>query len=163
RFHVEAVHQGPTFLTARGLLLPEPTDASPEVEARFVVLRNQVREILDLLPQVPQELRETLEAITAPGALADLAAAYLDAKPEEKQEILEAVDLIARLDITTHLLGRRLEVLRLSEEIGRQTRSSLDERQREMLLREQMASIQKELGEDEGVGAQFFELAAAIE
>jgi ATP-dependent Lon protease len=163
RFRVEAFRQGPSFLTAKGQILPEATELTPEIEARFVVLQQQVREVLSLLPQVPQELRETMEAVTAPGALADLAAAYLDAKPEEKQQILEASDLIARLDLITRLLAHRLEVLRLSDEIGRQTKSSLDERQREMLLREQMASIQKELGENEDSSARIAELEAAIE
>jgi ATP-dependent Lon protease len=163
RFRVEAFRQGASFLTAKGLMLPEPTELTPDIEARFVVLQQQVREVLSLLPQVPQELRETMEAVTAPGALADLAAAYLDAKPEEKQQILEASDLVQRLDLITRLLAHRLEVLRLSDEIGRQTKSSLDGRQREMLLREQMASIQKELGEDEGLSAQIAELEAAIE
>ena len=64
-------------------------------------------------------------------------------KPDEKQEILETVDLAARLDKVSRLLAHRLEVLRLSHEIGRQTKASLDERQREVLLREQMAAIQQ--------------------
>src|SRR4030095_10431371 len=59
-----------------------------------------------------------------------------------------ATDLLQRLDKVSKLLAHRLEVLKLSAEIGRQTKASLDTRQREMLLREQMASIQRELGEE---------------
>jgi ATP-dependent Lon protease len=163
RFRVESYRPGPAFLTARGEIVAEPAEADATVEARFHILREQVREVLDLLPQTPPEFRETIEAVAAPGALADLAAAYLDIKPEEKQSILEAVDLGPRLEKITTLLAHRLQVLRLSEEIGKQTRSSLDERQREILLREQMAAIQKELGEDEGARPEIAELEAAIE
>ena len=92
-----------------------------------------------------------MQAITSPAQLADLAAAYMDIKPEEKQEILETIDSRARMDKVSRLLAQRLEVLRLSQEIGRQTKAALDERQREVLLREQMAAIQRQLGEgDEG-------------
>jgi ATP-dependent Lon protease len=88
RFRVTDFVEGYPFLLARGLHIAEPTTSGPEVEARFVVLQEQVRETLDLLPQVPPELRQTVEATSAPGALADLAATYLDSKPEEKQDIL---------------------------------------------------------------------------
>src|SRR6201999_1617285 len=84
-------------------------------------------------------------------------------KPEEKQEILETIDITARMDKVSRLLAHRIEVLRLSQEIGRQTKTALDERQREVLLREQMAAIQKQLGEgEEGKAAEIAELEKAI-
>ena len=153
RFRVTDFVDGQPFLVARGLHVAEPSSAAPDIEARFLVLQQQVGEVLELLPRVPPELRQTVEQTTAPGALADLAATYLDAKPEEKQDILETVDLAPRLDKVSSLLAHRLEVLRLSAEIGNKTRASLDTRQREALLREQMAAIQKELG-DEGSNKQ---------
>src|SRR3712207_7098384 len=76
--------------------------------------------------------------------------------------MLETVDLVARLDRVSRSLAGRIEVLRLSAEIGRQTRASLDQRQREAILREQMASIQRQLGEDEGKSAEIKELGDAI-
>ena len=95
--------------------------------------------------------------------LADMTAAYLDARPEEKQEILETLDLVERLDKVAGLLAHRLQVLRLSAEIGRQTQEAFGERQRKAVLREQMAAIQRELGEDEGNGQEIAELEAAID
>src|SRR5437764_6648254 len=88
----------------------------------------------------------------------------MDIKPEEKQEILETVDITARMDKVSRLLAHRIEVLRLSQEIGQQTKAALDERQREVLLREQMAAIQRQLGEGEGAGkaAEMKELSEAI-
>jgi ATP-dependent Lon protease len=163
RFRISEFVPGYPYLVAKGLHLPEPTGAGSDIEARFHLLREQSLEVLQLLPQAPQELRMAIEGVQSPAALADLAAAYMDVTPAEKQEILETVDLTARLDKVSHFLAHRLEVLKLSAEIGRQTRASLDERQREMLLREQLASIQKELGEGEGNVAEIAELQKAID
>ncbi|WP_422036696.1 endopeptidase La [Reyranella sp.] len=162
RFRITDFVEGYPFLLARGLHLAEPTTNGPEIEARFLVLKQQIRDTLELLPQVPQELRQTVENTTSAGALADLAASYLDSKPNEKQEILEALELVPRLDKVTQLLSKRLEVLRISSEIGKQTKSSLDARQREMVLREQMAAIQRELGEDDSNKQAIADLDKAI-
>jgi len=87
----------------------------------------------------------------------------MDATPDEKQEILETVDIGARMERVSRLLAHRIEVLRLSQEIGRETKASLDSRNREVLLREQMAAIQRQLGEaDEGKSAEIAELEKAI-
>ncbi len=162
RFRITDFVDGHPFMMARGLHLVEPTDTGPEIEARFNLLKQQIRDTLDLLPQVPQELRQTVENTTAAGSLADLAASYLDSKPAEKQEILEALDLVPRLDKVSGLLAKRLEVLRITSEIGNKTKSSLDARQREMVLREQMAAIQRELGEDDSNKQAIADLDKAI-
>ena len=162
RFRITDVVEGHPFLLAHGLHLTEPTTTGPEIEARFLILKQQIRDTLELLPQVPQELRQTVENTTSAGALADLAASYLDSKPSEKQEILEALDLVPRLDKVTQLLSKRLEVLRISSEIGKQTKTSLDARQREIVLREQMAAIQRELGEDDSSKQAIADLDKAI-
>ncbi len=162
RFRITEFVEGQPFLMARGLHLAEPTPNGPEVEARFLVLQRQVGEILELLPRVPAELRQTVEATTSPGMLADLSITYLDATPAEKQDILETLDLMPRLDKVSKLLARRLEVLRLSAEIGNKTRESLDTRQREALLREQMAAIQKELGDESSNKQELADLEKAI-
>jgi ATP-dependent Lon protease len=163
RFRITDMLEGWPYLVARGLHLAEPTDSGPEVEARFLNVKQQSLEALDLLPHAPQELRQTIQAIASPGALADMVGAYMDAKPDQKQEILETTDLVARLDKASSLLAQRLQVLRLSAEIGRQTQAAFGERQREAVLREQMAAIQRELGEDEGGGQEIADLEAAIE
>ncbi len=163
RFQVLEFLSGWPFLVARVLRIPESTTRTPEIEARFVHLRGQALEALELMPQAPDELSAAVQAIDQPGALADLAIAYMDVKPEEKQEVLETVDIGARLDKVSRTLAQRIEVLRLSAEIGKQTKASLDERQREVLLREQMAAIQKQLGEgEEGKAAELAELEKKI-
>jgi ATP-dependent Lon protease len=163
RFRITETLEGWPYLVARGLHLPEPTESGPEVEARFLNVKQQALEALDLLAHAPDELRQTIQAITAPGVLADMVGAYMDAKPEEKQEILETTALVARLDKASALLAQRLQVLRLSAEIGRQTQAAFGQRQREAVLREQMAAIQRELGESEGGGQEIAELEAAID
>jgi ATP-dependent Lon protease len=163
RFQVVEYLSGWPFLVARVLRIPEPDTRSSEIEARFVNLKAQAVEAIELLPQVPADLLAAIQSIETPAALADLATAYMDVKPEEKQEILETVDLAARMDKVSRTLAHRIEVLRLSQEIGRQTKASLDERQREVLLREQMAAIQKQLGEgEESKAAEIAELEKAI-
>jgi ATP-dependent Lon protease len=163
RFQIVEYLSGWPFLVARVLRIPEPATRSPEIEARFVNLKAQAVEAIQLLPQVPADLLAAIQSIEAPSALADLAAAYMDIKPEEKQEILETVDITARMDKVSRMLAHRIEVLRLSQEIGRQTKAALDERQREVLLREQMAAIQRQLGEgEEGKAAEIAELDKAI-
>jgi ATP-dependent Lon protease len=163
RFQVVEFLSGWPFMVARVLRIPEPDSRSPEIEARFLHLRGQALEAIELLPQAPRELLAAIQGIDSPGALADFATAYMDVKPEEKQEILEIIDITARMDKVSRLLAQRIEVLRLSAEIGKQTKAALDERQREVLLREQMAAIQKQLGEgEEGKAAELAELDKAI-
>ncbi len=163
RFQVLEFLSGWPFLVARVLRIPEVATRTPEVEARFLHLQRQALESVELLPQAPQELAGAIQNIAEPGALADLAVSYMDIKPEEKQEILETVDINARMEKVSRLLAQRLEVLRLSAEIGKQTKAALDERQREVLLREQMAAIQKQLGEgEEGKAAELAELEKKI-
>ena len=163
RFQVTEFLNGWPFFVARVLRIPEPESRSPEIEARFIHLRGQAAEAVSLLPQAPPELAASIQSITSPAALADLVATFMDVTPEEKQEVLETIDLPARMEKVARMLAHRIEILRLSNEIGQQTKSALDKRQREALLREQMAAIQRQLGEgDEGKAAEIAELNEAI-
>ena len=163
RFQVLEFLSGWPFFVARVLRIPESESRSPDIEARQLHLRGQAVEALELLPQAPQELIAAIQGIDSPSGLADLATAYMDIKPEEKQEILETIDVAARMNKVSRLLAQRIEVLQLYAEIGKQTKASLDERQRETLLREQMAAIQKQLGEgEEGKAAELAELEQAV-
>ena len=149
-------------LTANVQRIAEPESEGQEIEARTMLLRQQAIEALELLPQVPAELVSAIQNAPTGGALADLTAAYMDISPTEKQEILETVDLNVRMDKISRLLSQRIEVLRLTQEIGRQTRAVFDERQREAVLREQMAAIQRQLGEGDGKAEEIKELNEAI-
>ncbi|MGO4676337.1 endopeptidase La [Bosea sp. 2YAB26] len=158
---VEFVVENP-FFAARVLRIEQPDLLTPKIEAHTLHLRQQALEALQLLPQVPQELLAAVQSAVSPTALADLVAAYLDITVDEKQELLETIDITKRMDRISHFLARRIEVLRLTQEIGRQTKESLDARQREAILREQMAAIQRQLGETDGRGPEVAELTEAI-
>jgi len=153
---------GTPFLAARVLNIPEPTTTSPEIEALSLNLQRQAVEAIQLLPQAPPELVVAFQSTTSPAALADLATAYMDIKPQDKQEILETIDLGKRIEKVSAQLAERLEVLRLTAEIGQKTKASFDERQREAILREQMATIQRQLGEGDGKTQEVAELTEAI-
>jgi ATP-dependent Lon protease len=163
RFRVDDYLTGWPFFLAKTERIPEPTPTSNEIEARFVHLKGQAIEAIQLLPQAPNELLATIQGVDSPGGLADLVATFMDATPDEKQEILETVEIGARMERVSRLLAHRIEVLRLSQEIGRETKASIDSRNREVMLREQMAAIQRQLGEaDEGKSAEIAELEKAI-
>ncbi len=163
RFQIVEFLTGWPVLVARVVRIPEPGPASAEIEARFLHLKGQAVEAVQLLPQAPPELLTAVQAIDSPSELADMMATYMDATPDEKQEILETVDIGARLERVSRILAHRIEVLRLSQEIGRETKAALDSRNREVLLREQRAAIQRQLGEgDEGKAGEIAELGEAI-
>jgi ATP-dependent Lon protease len=163
RFRVSEFVQERPFLAARYVAIDEPDEHDVEAEARLMHLKEQAMEALQLLPQVPPEMITAVQATTSVGALSDLVAAYLDVDRDDKQELLETIDLRARADKVSKLLAKRIEVMRLSREIGKRTKASIDERQREAILREQMAAIQRELGEDGGKSQEVAELTKAIE
>lgn len=148
RFRLIAPVEGLGFRAARVELLPESAARNSAIDARALVLRQRAGEMIGLLPNAGGELVRALDAIELPGQLADTIAGLLDIPPVRKQEILETLDLCKRLDKVLDAVAGRIEVLRLSQEIGEQTRGRLDQRQREMMLREQLRTIQNELGEN---------------
>ena len=154
RFRIRDFLDGYPFLAARVERVTESDETTTDIAARLLNLRNQAMEVLQLLPQTPAELVNAVQSVTSAAALADLIASFMDITPPEKQEILETVELQRRLDRISEMRGYRLEVLRLSRQISEQTKGKLDDRQREFLLREQLKTIQKELGEGEDAKAQ---------
>jgi len=163
RFRVLEFLEGWPFLVARVALVEDVAASGSDVEARFHQLKTQSAEAIELLPNAPEGLANLVQGIESPAALADMVGNFLDVKPEEKQQLLESFDIKTRLDRVLALLAERLGVLRLSKEIGDQTRKAFDERQREHVLREQMRQIQKELGETEDSAAEIEELKKAID
>jgi ATP-dependent Lon protease len=162
RFRILELLAGFPFLAARVERYQEPEAHSAEIEARALQLKERAAEILQLLPQAPAELAAATQNIASPAALADFVAGLLDLDPVEKQELLETFDLQPRLDKVLDHVAKRIQVLELSRQIGEQTKERLEERNREALLREQLQTIQKELGESEGGSAEIAELGQAI-
>jgi ATP-dependent Lon protease len=136
---------------------------TPEIEARGRLLKDRAREAIQLLPNAQPEIAVAIDNLDSPSALADFIAGIIDATPVEKQFVLETFDVKERLDKVLSLLAQRIEVLKLSKQIGDQTQQSLSSQQREHILREQLRQIQKELGEGDDKSADIAELRQQIE
>ncbi len=162
RFRVVRFLDGYPFLVAEIEEIGESEVRTPEIDARIVHLRRQAEEAIGLLPQAPPELGNAVRQAPSAGALADLVASVMDLGAEEKQQVLEAVDVGQRLRRVSELMTYRLEVLRLTRQISEETKEKVEGRNREYLLREQLKTIQKELGESDGRSEEIAELAKRI-
>jgi len=143
--------------------IAEPEGSGVEIDARVHQIRERSLQILQLIDQSPPELAATIQAIEGGGALADFVTGLLDLTPAEKQEILDTVELLPRLDLVITRLSYRHEVLKLSHDIGQQTRQAMEGRNREFLLREQLKAIHKELGSADDTAPELDELRAKLD
>ncbi len=162
RFRVTEFVSGYPYLVARIEKPDEPIRNRDETQARVLVLKQQATRAIELLPQVPAELASALRSIDSPGALSDLISGFLDIPTVEKQKLLETFDIQERLDIVVGQMAQQLEIIELSHEIEKQTRASIDERQREAVLREQLRTIQHQLGENDTDSVEFESIDKAI-
>jgi ATP-dependent Lon protease len=163
RVRLDTVQRSAANPTVTVHRIAEPTERGSEIDARFHQLRERGLDMLRLIEQAPPELGATVQSIDQPGALADFVTGVMDLTPFEKQEILETIALQPRLDRVIARLAYRSEVLRLSRDIGQQTRVAMEGRQREFLLREQLKAIQKELGESDDASPELDELKRKLE
>lgn len=163
RFRVLEFLEGWPFLVARVVRVEQPKGEGKDIDARFLQLKERSIEAIGLLPHIPDELVGVVRSIDSPAALADMVANLIDVNSNEKQDILETFDLERRLDKVIGALSARVEVLKLSKEIGDKTRAQFDERQREHMLREQLKQIQMALGEGNESQQEVEALRAAID
>ncbi|HEV8519286.1 MAG TPA: LON peptidase substrate-binding domain-containing protein, partial [Burkholderiales bacterium] len=162
RFRVLQFLEGYPFIAARVEFIEDSEQTDSDIEGRAHNLKQRAIEILQLLPQVPEEMVSALQGVNGAARLADFIAGLMDISVEEKQKLLETFDLKARLDKLLELLSHRIEVLKVSREIDERTKASIDDKGRKHLLREQMQLIQKELGEGNEGAAEIAELEKAI-
>jgi ATP-dependent Lon protease len=163
RFMVTEMLSGYPFNVARAQRLAPMQENNAAIEARMLQLKGRTAEILALLPQAPAELTASLQNITSPETLTDWIVGLMDLLPTEKQEVLQTLDLQERMDRALALVSHRLEVLRISQDIDERTRNRFAERQREAVLREQLKTIQQQLGDEEEAPTEVAELEAALE
>ncbi len=148
RFRVLDLVQESPYLKARVEAVEDRTAAeNVEVEALGINLKKLAREVIELMPELPAAATELVESITHPGHLADLIAANVDVPIEEKQAVLETVDLKARMKLVLELLNRKREILKLSNKIDSAVKGEMSKTQREYYLRQQLKAIKEELGE----------------
>jgi ATP-dependent Lon protease len=163
RFRVVEFLTGYPYLVVRVEEVGISEVMTPEIEARLRLLKERAHEAIALLPNAQPEIAAAIDNIGSASALADFIAGIIDASPAEKQDVLETFDVRQRLDKVLGLLAQRIQVLRLSKEIGDQTQRSLSSQQREHILREQLRQIQKELGDGDDKSSETAELRRQID
>jgi ATP-dependent Lon protease len=150
RIKLESVTQTAPYLKAKVKKLEGTGVDDDEAEALSMSLRDIAKQVIQLMPELPREAGSLIDSIQAPGALADLVAANLDAPVEEKAQLLETVDAKERIRKVLRLLTRQLEILKMRERINSQIKEEMGKNQREYVLRQQLKAIKEELGEDDG-------------
>ncbi len=143
---IDYVQQDP-YVVARINRHDDPIVPSPESEAAMTAVLEQIENYISMLPNVPEEVLTMVRSVEEPGWLADLIAFSPEFTTDQRQELLEILDPIARLRALSVMIQKRLIVLNLRQQIASEAQAGMDRQQREYFLREQMRAIQKELGE----------------
>ncbi|GAC1536403.1 MAG: endopeptidase La [Myxococcales bacterium] len=126
---------------------PARAPYAPEVEALAIEMKKLSREILSMIEGMPRQVAQNIQSINEPEALGDLLAFRIPADAEAKRRVLEELDLTRRLRLVVAMLGRRREVLQVSNQIDSAVSEEMTRSQREHLLRQRLKAIQSELGE----------------
>ena len=146
------------YLVAEITELPDVVSESPELTALMRNVQETFSSIVEAVPYLPEELQLAVANIDDPVALSHLIAGSLRLKAEEKQSLLEEVDVGRRLRRLVDVLARELEVISIGSQIQSQVQSEFDKTQREYVLRQQLEAIRKELGEFDESAAEAGEL-----
>ncbi|MDQ8040109.1 MAG: endopeptidase La [Rickettsiella sp.] len=133
------------------------------IEVLTRTILSQFEQYVKLNKKIPLEILTTLSSIDNPGRLADMIAAHLSLKIQEKQEILEIFPLKARLEKLLAFLEGEIDLLQMQKRIRGRVKKQMEKSQREYYLNEQVKAIQKELGESQGVGNELGDIATRIE
>ncbi|HEY0867056.1 MAG TPA: endopeptidase La, partial [Fimbriimonas sp.] len=162
---VERLQEAP-YMRARIEVLDEPevpTERDEEVEALRRSVASLFEQAVRLSPQLPDELRSLTQAVQETNVMADLVAAHMTLSVEDKQQILETLDVHDRLRMLLEQLSKEVRVLELTSKVQSEVNTELSKSQREYYLREQLKAIQRELGEAEDRGEELEELRKALD
>ena len=152
------------YLLGEFIALPDVLIETPEVEALTRNVQGLFARIIGLAPYLPEELQLAAANVDDPSALCHLVASTLRTiKTEERQEILEEVNVELRLRLVSQILNRELEVFELGSKIQSQVQSEMEKGQREYFLRQQLKAIQQELGEGDPEAAEVNELREQLD
>jgi len=137
-------------LSAPARLAPDVPGATEEkLELLFEAVRTAALRLIEISPDIPSEATAMLSDIKGAAALADFLAERLDQSAQAKQELMAQTDVYQRLDEVGRQIARRIEMMELINKIRGDARSRIDDQQKKYFLREQIQSIQKEIGEDD--------------
>jgi ATP-dependent Lon protease len=166
RIRLVSVTTSKPYMKAQIAEVPDVQGASDALETDALQrnIRTNFQQVVQLSPVLSDDLTALAANITDASRLADFVASSLSTiGTAVKQELLETVDLRARMDQLNRILTKELEVLELGSKIQSQVQSEVGRNQREYFLREQMKAIQKELGEGDDQAKEADELRAKIE
>ena len=150
RAKVETIIEAPavdTYFQANALPMDSVVSEDNEVEALRRMLIETFEQWIIASKKVNSEVLLTFKDQTDPGRVADMIAGYLSINIEEKEQLLEAVDVKERMNKLYTYLCKELEIAGLEKNISQQVRKQIEQNQKEYYLREQMKAINKELGE----------------
>ena len=163
RIHIKEYTQTSPYLKAKIDIIKEEFEKEVEIEALMVSIKNLFQKAVELSPHIPSEIGVLVINMDNPGTLADLIASNFNISVEEKQEILEILDIKERLERVVTILNKELQVLELGSKIQGELKKEMDKNQREYYLREQLKAIQRELGEEDERTVEVTELKEKIE
>ena len=146
---LEYVNHDPYFAAAVSSMEDEPIKDELEVDALANKLRQAFEDLMKVAPNLTEEHSGMLKNIQKPNRLTDRAISVITISNQEKQEILEELDIKIRIEKALNLISREVQRIKLGEEIQSEVHDEITKTQREYYLREQMKAIKKELGEDE--------------
>jgi ATP-dependent Lon protease len=158
RVRIEGWEGEEPYLVARVSELPDVVEEGPELTALMRNVQQTFTHIIEEVPYLPEELQMAVANLEDPSALAHLIAGALRIKPEEKQELLEEVDVAKRLRRLSEILARELDIVAIGSKIQSQVMGEMEKSQREYVLRQQLKAIQEELGEKDPAEAEVDEL-----
>ncbi|MGH2466781.1 MAG: LON peptidase substrate-binding domain-containing protein, partial [Candidatus Limnocylindrales bacterium] len=163
RLHLLGFVQSEPYIVAEVEPVREASPAGLEVQALMRSVQGQIEQYVQSGAPVPPEAAVAARNITEPGLLADMVAYSPDMGTEQRQELLETIDPVARLKLVSAFLARQIEILELKGKIQSEVKSEMDKTQREYILREQLKAIQRELGEDDPQQAEINELREKVD
>ena len=158
RSRVREFTRSDSVLYARVEHLDEDRVDDAETEALLKNLRTQFLNMVDMLPEADEDVESLIDSIDSPGRLADMVCANLNVSLEEKQDVLQTVNVKERLEKVSNFLAREVEYLDVAQRIRSRARDEMDKGQREYYLRQQLKAIQEELGETDAQTAEVNEL-----
>ncbi|GAB4123874.1 MAG: endopeptidase La [Roseiflexaceae bacterium] len=137
------------YLRFRYTEQPDAFEMTPSLESLMAEVHAAIDSVLDLRPGVPQEIRNFVRSISDPGHLADNTGYSPDYTFAERQDLLETIDVVARLVKVRDFYRKQLNLMQIQARLRQEVEESTSKQQREFYLRQQMRAIQKELGEDD--------------
>ena len=147
---LDYINKEPYFKAAVSTISDDPISDELEIVSIADNLRRSFNDLIKVAPNLTEEHTGMLSNIQKPNRLVDRAVSLMTLPNQEKQDILEEINIKKRIEKAISIISREIQRIKLGEEIQTEVHDEISKTQREYYLREQMKAIQKELGEDEG-------------